>query len=75
MRGSTHVADATARAAREVVVSKKVDQDQLQAAAREAKEHGMSASEAGVSQGAAKQIDHHTHRERAEEDTPRGGKS
>ncbi|TWG11492.1 hypothetical protein [Actinoplanes teichomyceticus] len=56
-------------------MSKKVDQDQLQAAAREAKEHGMSASEAGVSQGAAKQIDHHTHRERAEEDTPRGGKS
>ena len=56
-------------------MSKKPDQEQLQAAAREAKEHGMSPSEAGVTQGASKQMDHHTHSERSQEDTPRGGKS
>jgi hypothetical protein len=58
-----------------VTVSKKPDQNQLQADAREAKRHGMSASEAGVSQGASKQIEHHTNKERQHEDTPRGGKS
>ncbi len=58
-----------------VTVSRKPDQDQLQAAAREAKRHGMSPSEAGVTQGASKQIEHHTKTERQHEDTPRGGKS
>jgi hypothetical protein len=56
-------------------VSKKPNQDDLRAAAREAAAHGMSASEAGVSHGASKQIDHHTKKERSKEDTPRGGKS
>jgi hypothetical protein len=56
-------------------VSKKPDQDQLQAAAREAKAHGKRPSEVGATQGASKQIDHHTKSERHHEDTPRGGKS
>lgn len=56
-------------------MSKKPNQEELQAAAREAKRHGMSPSEAGVTQGASKQIDHHTHQERHQEGTPRGGKS
>ena len=56
-------------------MSKKVNQDEVQAAVREAKRHGQSASEAGVSTGASKQIDHHTHQERSQDDTPRGGKS
>ncbi len=56
-------------------MSKKPDQDQLQAAAREAKRRGKSPSEAGATQGASKQIDHHTKSERHQEDTPRGGKS
>ena len=54
---------------------KKPNQDELRAAAREARERGESPSEAGVTQGASKQIDHHTHSERKDEDTPRGGKS
>ena len=56
-------------------MSKKPDQEQQQAAAREAREQGMSPSEAGVTTGASKQTQHHTHSERAQEDTPRGGKS
>ncbi len=56
-------------------MSKNVDQNEQQAAIREAKQQGMSASEAGVSTGASKQIDHHTKKERQDEDTPRGGKS
>jgi hypothetical protein len=56
-------------------MSKKPDQDELRAAAREAREHGKSPSEVGATQGASKQIDHHTHSERQHEDTPRGGKS
>ncbi len=56
-------------------MSKNVDQNEQQAAIREAKRQGKSASEAGVSTGASKQIDHHTHQERQHEDTPRGGKS
>jgi hypothetical protein len=56
-------------------MSKGANQDELQAAAREAKERGMSPSEAGATQGASKQIDHHTHSERRDEGTPRGGKS
>jgi hypothetical protein len=56
-------------------MSKKADQDSLRAAAREAKEHGKSPSEVGATQGATKQIDHHTHSRRKHEDTPRGGKS
>jgi hypothetical protein len=56
-------------------VSKKPDQAQLQAAAREAKSRGLSPSEAGATQGASKQIEHHTKKERHHEDTPRGGKS
>ncbi|ROP30859.1 hypothetical protein [Couchioplanes caeruleus] len=56
-------------------MSKNANQDELQAAARDAKRQGMSASEAGVSQGASKQIDHHTDKERSKEGTPRGGKS
>ena len=53
----------------------KPNQDEQQAAAREAKRHGMKASEAGATTGASKQIDHHTHQERSQEDSPRGGKS
>jgi hypothetical protein len=56
-------------------MSRNVDQNEQQAAVREAKRHGMSASEAGVSQGASKQRDHHTKQERQDEETPRGGKS
>ena len=56
-------------------MSKKANQDEVQAAARAAREQGMSASEAGVSQGASKQIDHDTHQERGKQSTPRGGKS
>ncbi|WP_249998618.1 hypothetical protein [Actinoplanes sp. M2I2] len=56
-------------------MSKNVNQDEARAAVRDAKRHGQSASEAGVSTGASKQIDHHTHKERSKEDTPRGGKS
>jgi hypothetical protein len=56
-------------------VSKKPNQDEQQAAAREAKRHGMSASEAGASTGASKQIDHDTHQERSQDGSPRGGKS
>jgi len=56
-------------------MSKNVDQKQQQAAIREAKREGKSAGEAGVSTGASKQIDHHTKKERQQEDTPRGGKS
>jgi hypothetical protein len=56
-------------------MSKSVDQEEQQAAIREAKRHGMSASEAGVSQGASKQREHHTKQERQHEETPRGGKS
>jgi hypothetical protein len=56
-------------------VSKNPDNDQLQAAAREAKRQGKSPSEAGVTQGASKQIEHHSKGDRAGEETPRGGKS
>ena len=56
-------------------MSKSPNQDELRAAAREAKAEGKSPSEAGVTQGASKQIDHHTHAERHQEGTPRGGKS
>ena len=56
-------------------MSKKPDQEQLQAAAREAKRHGKRPSEVGATQGASKQIEHHTNSERRHEDTPRGGKS
>jgi hypothetical protein len=56
-------------------MSKKPNQDDLRAAAREAKEHGKSPSEVGATHGASKQIDHHTHSQRKHEDTPRGGKS
>ena len=56
-------------------MSKKPNQDEQRAAVRDAAEQGLSASEAGVSTGASKQIDHHTHKERSKEDTPRGGKS
>jgi hypothetical protein len=60
---------------RETIVSKKPDQEQQQAAAREARERGERPSAAGATTGASKQIDHHTHQERGREDTPRGGKS
>ena len=56
-------------------MSKKPDQEQQQAAAREARREGKSPSEVGATTGAGKQIDHHTHQERHHEDTPRGGKS
>ena len=56
-------------------MSKKPNQQEQQAAVREAKREGKSPSEAGVTTGASKQIDHHTHQERHQEDTPRGGKS
>jgi hypothetical protein len=56
-------------------VSRKPDQDQLQAAAKEAKSQGKRPSEVGATQGASKQIDHHTKSERSQEGTPRGGKS
>ncbi len=45
-------------ACHEVVRSEKPNQDEQQAAVREAQRHGMSASEAGASTGAGKQIDH-----------------
>jgi hypothetical protein len=63
------------RGAPEVTVSRKPDQDQLQAAAKEAKSQGKRPSEVGATQGASKQIDHHTKSERSQEGTPRGGKS
>ena len=56
-------------------MSKKPDQEQQQEAAREAREQGLRPSEVGATTGASKQTDHHTHSERQQEDTPRGGKS
>ncbi|NIZ91870.1 hypothetical protein [Kineococcus rubinsiae] len=53
----------------------KKDETAAQAAAQEARENGTSPSAAGVTTGASKQIDHHTHSERHDEPTPRGGKS
>ena len=59
----------------ELTVSQKPNQDEQQAAVREAKAQGKRPSEVGATTGASKQIDHHTNTEREHEDTPRGGKS
>ena len=56
-------------------MSQKPDQDQQQAAVREAKAQGKRPSEVGATTGASKQIDHHTNTQREHEDTPGGGKS
>lgn len=54
-------------------MSKHVDQKQQQEAVKEAKRQGMSASEAGVSTGASKQLKHKAGSDR--EGAPKGGKS
>jgi hypothetical protein len=56
-------------------VARGTNADEARQRAREAKEHGQSASEAGVSTGASKQIEHHSKGDRKKEPTPRGGKS
>jgi hypothetical protein len=48
-------------------MSKKPDQNEMREAAREAHEHGESASEARATQGASKQPDHKSHHERRRE--------
>ena len=56
-------------------MAKGTDADAARKLAREAKEQGMSASEAGVSTGASKQINHKTHTERQKDHQESQGKS
>ncbi len=56
-------------------MAKNNDQDAQRAAARQAKREGKSPSEAGVTTGAAKQIDHATHGDDRHEHSSAQGKS
>ena len=56
-------------------MAKNTNADEARKLAREAKEQGISASEAGVSTGASKQIEHDTKGDRKKDPTPRAGKS
>jgi len=50
-------------------MSKKPDQNEMRAAARDAHEEGETPSEARVTQGASKQPDHKSRHERREENS------
>jgi hypothetical protein len=56
-------------------MSKKVNQQEQQAAAREAKREGVAPSAAGATTGASKQIDSHRHGEDRHEHSSAQGKS